>query len=142
MRSSLFSESPSVVVSDYSLSHQCFQPSGRLCYDHLVSHDFPWFPDFMLWSVWKLVPWRRWRGGRGENSCSWRGFPDGSDGIKKKKKSVCNVRDLGSIPQWGRSLREEKWLPSPYSCLGNLIDRGVWRATVQWVTKSLTQPSG
>ena len=62
--------------------------------------------------------------------------------VLKKKKSVCNVRDLGSIPQWGRSLREGKWLPSPYSCLGNLIDRGVWRATVQWVTKSLTQPSG
>ena len=33
------------------------------------------------------------------------GFPGGSDG-KKKKKSACNVGDLGSIPGLGRSTEE------------------------------------
>ena len=30
------------------------------------------------------------------------GFPDGSDG----KESTCNVGDLGSIPELGKSLQE------------------------------------
>ena len=49
--------------------------------------------------------------GVGGNSCSWRGFPGGSYGLKKKK-SVCNVRDLGSIPRWKISWRR-KWLSTP-----------------------------
>ena len=85
------------------------QPSSRLCYDHLVSHDFPWFPDFMLWSVWKLVPWRRWRRGRGWGKfLQLKGIPWRLRWFKKKK-SVCNVRDLGSIPRWKISWRR-KWL--------------------------------
>ena len=36
------------------------------------------------------------------------GFPGGSDG----KKSACNMGDLGSIPELGRSPREE-WQPIP-----------------------------
>ena len=31
--------------------------------------------------------------------------------------------------------------PLQYSCLGNPMDRGVWQATVLWVTKSWTQLS-
>ena len=40
-----------------------------------------------------------------------RGFPGGSDG----KESVCNARDLGSIPGWGRSAREGIGYPLQYS---------------------------
>ena len=58
-----------------------------------------------------------------------------------KKKSVCSVRDLGSIPQSGRSPGEGNGYPLRYSCRGNFIVRRVWRVIVQWVTKSLTQPS-
>ena len=32
--------------------------------------------------------------------------------VKKKKKSICNVRDLGPIPQ-GKISWRRKWLPTP-----------------------------
>ena len=41
------------------------------------------------------------------------------------------------IPGPGRSLGEENDNPLQYSCLGNPVDRGVWRATVhgiQWLS--------
>ena len=38
-----------------------------------------------------------------------------------------------------RSLGEVNGNPFQYSCLGNLMDRGVWWATVHSVTKSQTQ---
>jgi len=44
----------------------------------------------------------------------------GSDG----KKSAHNVRDLGMMPQLGRSPEEGNGSPLQYSCLGNLMDRG------------------
>ena len=37
------------------------------------------------------------------------GFPGGSD----SKESICNVRDLGSIPGLGRSARGGAWQPTP-----------------------------
>ena len=51
----------------------------------------------------------------------------GSDG----KESAHNVRDLGTIPQLGRSPEEGNGNPFQYSCLDNPMDRGAWRATVQ-----------
>ena len=39
-----------------------------------------------------------------------------------------DMREMGSIPGLGRSL--EKGNPLQYSCLGNPMDRGAWRATV------------
>ena len=54
------------------------------------------------------------------------------------KKSAHNVRDLGMMPQLGRSPEEGNGSPLQYSCLGNLMDRGAWRATVHGVTKSRT----
>ena len=49
------------------------------------------------------------------------GFPGGSDG----KEPAGNAGDLGLIPEWGRSHREEKGYPLQYSCLENSTDRGV-----------------
>ena len=52
------------------------------------------------------------------------GFPGGSV-LKKKKKSICNAGDAGSIPGSGRSPRErnDNHL-AQYSCLENPLDRG------------------
>ena len=41
-----------------------------------------------------------------------KGFPGGSDG----KASTCNVGDLSSIPESGRSPGEENGNPLQYSC--------------------------
>ena len=60
-----------------------------------------------------------------------RGFPGSSNG----KESACNVGDLGSIPGLGRSPGEGNGNPLQYSCLGNPIDRGAWRAAVHGVAK-------
>ena len=43
------------------------------------------------------------------------------------------------ISGWGRSLGEGNGNPLQYFCLGNLTDRGAWRATVHGVTKSQTR---
>ena len=53
-------------------------------------------------------------------------FPGGPDG----KESACNGGDPSSIPGSGRSPGEEHGNPLPYSCLGNITDRGAWRAVV------------
>ena len=92
------------------------------------------------------------------------GFPGGSE----VKASACNAGDPGSIPGLGRSLwlssKDSACSPgdvgdavailgsgrSPtrgnsnplqYSCLGNPMDRGAWRATVYGVAKSRTRLS-
>ena len=54
------------------------------------------------------------------------------------KESACNPGDLGSVPGSGRSPREGNGYPFQYSCLGNSMDRGAWRATVHGVAKSWT----
>ena len=51
-----------------------------------------------------------------------RGCTGSSDG----KKSVCNTRDLGSIPGLGRSPGEGNGYTLQYSYLENPMDRGVW----------------
>ena len=50
-------------------------------------------------------------------------LPGGSDG----KASTCNVRDLSSIPGWGRSSGEGNGNPFQHSCLENPMDRGPGR---------------
>ena len=59
----------------------------------------------------------------------------GSDG----EASACNVGDLGSIPELGRSPGEGNGNPFQYSCLENPMDRGAWQATIHGVAKSRTQ---
>ena len=55
------------------------------------------------------------------------GFPDGS----VVKNPPANAGDTGSIPGWGRSPGEGNGNSLQYSVLGNPIDRGVWRASLQ-----------
>ena len=66
------------------------------------------------------------------------GFRGRSDG----KESTCNAGDVGLILGWGRSPGEGNGYPLQYSCLGNPMDRGAWRATVHGITESQTQLSG
>ena len=66
--------------------------------------------------------------------CNSQGFPGSSDG----KALACNAGGLGSFPGLGRAPGERNGNPLRYSCLENSMDRGDWRATVYWVTKSLT----
>ena len=54
------------------------------------------------------------------------------------KESVCNAGDTDSIPGSGRSHEEGNGNPLQYSCLGNRMDRGAWRATVHEAAKSRT----
>ena len=51
------------------------------------------------------------------------------------KEPTSNVRDRGLIPGSGRCPGEENGNLFQYSCLGNPVDRGAWRATVRGVTK-------
>ena len=65
------------------------------------------------------------------------GLPGGSEG----KESASNAGDLGSIPGSGSSPGEGNCYPVQYSCLGNPMHRGAWRATAHGVRKSWTQLS-
>ena len=60
------------------------------------------------------------------------GFPRGS----VVKNLPANAGGVGSIPRLGRSPGEGNGNPLQYSCLGNPMDRGAWRATVHGVAKS------
>jgi len=51
------------------------------------------------------------------------------------------MRDDGSIPGWGRYAGEGNGNSLQYSCLGNPMNRGAWRATVHRVTQSWIQLS-
>ena len=61
--------------------------------------------------------------------------------VKNPPANAGDIRDVGSIPGSGRFLGGEHGNPLQYSCLENLVDRGVWRATVHGVTKSRTRLS-
>ena len=61
-------------------------------------------------------------------------FPVGSE-VKNLPTNTEDARDMGSIPGLGKSPREGNGKPLQYSCLGNPIDRGAWRATVPGVAK-------
>ena len=68
---------------------------------------------------------------------SW-GFPSGS---AIKNPSTCSVGatgDTGSIPGLGRSPGGGHGKLLQYSCLGDLMDRGAWWATVHRVAESDT----
>ena len=59
--------------------------------------------------------------------------------VKNLPANARDVRDMGSIPGWGRSLGGGHGNPLQYSCLENPMDSGAWWATVHGVTKSQTR---
>ena len=62
------------------------------------------------------------------------GFPGGA----VVKNLSANAEDTGLIPGSGRSPGGRNGNLLQYSCLGNPMDRGDWRATVCGVAKSQT----
>ena len=62
----------------------------------------------------------------------------GLPGDSAVRNLPANARDIALIPGSGRSLGGGNGNPLQYSCLGNPMDRGAWRATVHGVTKSWT----
>ena len=60
------------------------------------------------------------------------GFP----GRSAVKNLPTNVGDVGSVPGSGRSPGKGNGNLLQYSCLGNPMDRGAWRATAHGVTKN------
>ena len=51
------------------------------------------------------------------------------------KESTCQAGNAGSIPGSGRSPQEGHGNPLQYSCLGNPMDRGAWRAALHGVAR-------
>ena len=62
-------------------------------------------------------------------------FPGGAV-VKNLPASAGDARDVGLIPESGRSPGEGNGNPHQYSCLGNSMNRGSWQATVHRVAKS------
>ena len=56
--------------------------------------------------------------------------------VKNPPANAGAAGDVGLIYGSGRSSGEGNNNPLQYSCLGNPMDRGVWRATVRMVTES------
>ena len=65
------------------------------------------------------------------------GFPGGTV-VGSLPANAEDARDVISIPELGRSPGVGIGNRLQYSCLGNPMDRGSWRATVHGVTKSQT----
>ena len=64
-------------------------------------------------------------------------FPGGAV-VKNLPANAGDIRDMGSIPESGRSPGKGHGNSLQYSCLENPMDRGAWRATVHRVAKSWT----
>ena len=58
--------------------------------------------------------------------------------VKNLPANAGNARDMGLIPESGRSPGVGNGNLLQYSCLENSIDRGAWWATLLGVTKSQT----
>ena len=61
--------------------------------------------------------------------------------VKNLPANEGDIRDVASIPGWGRSPGGGYGNPLQYSCLENPMDRGAWQATAHRVSKSWTQLS-
>ena len=57
------------------------------------------------------------------------------------REFTCSAEDAGLIPGLERSPGERNGNPLQHSCLGNLMNRGTWQATVHRVAESWTQLS-
>ena len=56
--------------------------------------------------------------------------------VKNPPTNTGDVRDMGLIPESGRSPGGEYGNPLQYSCLENPMDSGAWRATVYRTAES------
>ena len=81
-----------------------------------------------LWSD-RNLPYLSYDSG---GSIHW--LPGGPD----DKESTCSAGDLGSILGLERYPIGGNGYPLHYSCLENLMNRGVWRATVHGIKESGT----
>ena len=61
--------------------------------------------------------------------------------VKNLPANTGDTRDAGCIPELGKSPEIGNGNSPQYSCLGNSLDRGAWKAIVHEVTKSSTQLS-
>ena len=52
------------------------------------------------------------------------------------KETACSAGEVGLIPGLRRTPGEGNGNPRQYFCLGKLMDRGAWQATVHGVAKS------
>ena len=59
--------------------------------------------------------------------------------VKNLPANAGDARDTGSIPGSRRSPGEGISNPLQYSCLGNSMDIGAWRATVRGAAESQTR---
>ena len=59
--------------------------------------------------------------------------------VKNLPANAGDVREVGSIPGWGRSPVGQQGNPLQYSCLENPMHRGAWQATVHRMAKSQTR---
>ena len=59
--------------------------------------------------------------------------------VKGPSVNTGDIKDLGSIPGWGRSPGRGNGKPLQYSCLENSMDREDCQATVYEVAKSQTR---
>ena len=55
--------------------------------------------------------------------------------VKNLPANAGDIKDVGSIPELGRSPGRRNGNPLQYSCLGNPMDRGAWQATVHGVAR-------
>ena len=69
------------------------------------------------------------------------GFPGGSvvKNLPEMQKTACSAGDAVSGTCLGSSPAEGNGNPLQYSCLGNPMDRGAWRANPHGVAKSQIQ---
>ena len=64
-----------------------------------------------------------------------RKFPPMAEQVKNPP-AMQEIQEIwGSVPGSGRSPGEGNGNPLQYSCLGNAMDRGAWRSTVQKTAK-------
>ena len=65
------------------------------------------------------------------------GFPGGTV-VKNLPANAGDARDVGSIPGSGRSPGGGNGNPFQYTCMGDLMNRRAWQATVHGVAQSRT----
>ena len=58
--------------------------------------------------------------------------------VKNPPVNAGDIRDTGLIPGLGKSLKGGHDNLLQYSCLGNLMDKGAWKAIVHGSPKSQT----